>query len=361
MTKFVKLYRDAGAASTGGELPPSIADLSNPDTDPVEGLDAEGNVLDGYEKLEDGTVRKIESTEGNNGGDEGEGGEEEEEDDDISPEDFFKEVEAKTNYAVQVDYQGVDPLSPEGVALREVAIVQQAELSYDEHIRRTMPRAYAYMLHVKNGGSDEEFFAVKTTPLADKETFSNDLDAQRSFVVSDLISKGVPDEIAKLTADKYIKDNTLTTKALELYEVKKQEEDKLLQDQIKKDAQRKTQFQQEVQSLTASIQKGIENEIKLVVPADKKKEFYNFVIENLEHDGENFYLAQKLDPTKLDAGMLEALYLQFVKGDVSALIKREGKKQTLQRLGQRVKTDKATKTSSGDAGKQTNYIPLSKI
>ena len=369
--KFLTLYRDAGAASPGGQVGPSLADLDNPDfgktpagdpppdiTDPpagdppadvpTEGLDADGNLLEGYEQAEDGTIQRIASTE-------------DDDSDEVTPEDFYAEVQAKTNIEVEVDYQNVDPLSAEGVALREVALVSKAEQDYDEYIRTTMPRAYAYMLHTKNGGTDEEFFAVKKVPLADKETFSVDIEAQRQFLIRDLLSKDVPEEVAKLTVDQYVKTNVLTEKAMGLYEKKKQEETALLQEQINKDNARKQDFENSVATLTGVISQGIEKEMRLVIPNDKKKAFNEFVIDNIQHDGKDFFLAQKLNPKEITPGFLEALYLQFVKGDVSALIKKEAKRQTAQRLGQRVKQDKGASSSGNPNEKQNQFIPLGQL
>lgn len=372
--KFLTLYRDAGAASSGGQAGPSLADLDNPEfgkppagdpptditdppkgdppavdppAEPTEGLDADGNLLEGYEQAEDGTIQKIASTD--------------DDPDDVSPEDFYADVQAKTNIEVEVDYQDVDPLSAEGVALREVALVSKAEQDYDEYIRTTMPRAYAYMLHTKNGGTDEEFFAVKKVPLADKETFSNDIEAQRQFLIRDLLSKDVPEEVAKLTVDQYVKTNVLTDKAMGLYDKKKQEENNLLQEQINKDKAIKQDFENSVATLTGVISQGIEKEMRLVIPNDKKKAFNEFVIDNIQHDGRDFFLAQKLNPKEITPGFLEALYLQFVKGDVSALIKREAKRQTVQRLGQQVKKDKSASSSGNPNEKQNQFIPLGQL
>lgn len=377
--KFLTLYREAGAASSGGQAGPSLADLDNPDfgkppagdppadlTDPqkgdppadppadvpTEGLDAEGKLLEGYEQAEDGTIRKIGSADDNNPDDD---------DLDVDPVAFYEEVQAKTNFQVEVDYQNVDPLSAEGVALREVAVISQAEQNYDEYIRTTMPRAYAYMLHTKNGGTDEEFFAVKQIPLADKETFAADVEAQRQFLIRDLLAKDVPEEVAKLTVDQYVKTNSLTEKAMALYDKKKQEENNLLQAQINKDKALKQEFENNVATLTGVISQGIEKQMRLVIPNDKKKAFNEFVIDNIQHDGKDFFLAQKLNPKEITPGFLEALYLQFVKGDVSALIKREAKTQTVQRLGQRIRRDQQSSSSGNPNDKPNTFIPLGQL
>jgi hypothetical protein len=374
--KFVRLYRDAGAASPGGQAGPSLADLDDPNYKPpsledpnnptpsgdeppadvpTEGLDAEGNLLEGYEKAEDGSIKKI-GTSVNSDDKPG--------DDEIveaDPVAFYEEVQAKTNFAVDVDYEDVDPLSAEGVALRETAIVEQAERSYDDYIRTNMPRAYAYMLHTKNGGTDDEFFAVKKEPLADKDTFSNDVEAQRQFLIKDLVAKDVPEEVAKMTVDQYVKTNVLTEKAIALYDKKKGEETALLQAHIDRDKALKQEFDNSVATLTGVISQGIEKEMRLVIPNDKKKAFNEFVIDNIQHDGKDFFLAQKLNPKEITPGFLEALYLQFVKGDVSALIKKEAKKQTVQRLGQRVKQDRSASSSGNPNDKQNTFIPLSQI
>ena len=106
--KFTKLYRDPGMSSSGGgDLPPSLADIDNqnqdppqdppPADEPVEGLDADGNLLEGYEKLDDGTIQKIKDEPT----DEPDEPVDEPPTDDIDPTEFWKTVETMTGKPIR--------------------------------------------------------------------------------------------------------------------------------------------------------------------------------------------------------------------------------------------------------------------
>ena len=139
-------------------------------------------------------------------------------------ESFWKEVEQITGESIQIDYGGTDPLSPAGVALREMKIRGDAALKFEQYLKQTDPRGYAYLLHREAGGSDEEFFAKKSFVLSDREEFENSIEQQSSLLKHSLTEKGVPEEVAQATIDKYIKDNVLKEKALEYYELKLEED-----------------------------------------------------------------------------------------------------------------------------------------
>lgn len=375
--KFTRLQYDAGAASSGGGAPhgPSFADLTNPDyvppagSDPivdegqggqpveglnedgtpaegyelkdgvpvkiesqdpsqVEGINADGTLQEGYERLADGTVQKV-STDDPNDNDES---------------DFWKAVEAITGREVPVEYGEVDPTSPEGVALRDKALIDQAEAGMDEYFRKSNPRAYAYYLHTLEGGTDEEFFNTLPPSLPVRSEFELDMDMQSSLVKQDLVARGVPEDIAQATIDKYVKDNLLTEKALKLYDTYHTAEQTEIKKMEKAAEDQKKLFNTQVSELNTSISDAITKEMGFTVPELKQAEFTKFVKDQIRYDDGQFFFVQGIEKSSLPK-TLEALYFQFVKGDLKSMISKAAKTQTVQNL--RLKADADKKKNSG--------------
>ena len=365
MTKFVRLYRDADA-TPGGGLPPSLADLENtgipnlqdtppaePPADPPvpeEGLDADGNLLEGYTKDAEGKVVKETEEEEPKGDDEPT---------DVNPDDFWKEVDTITGKPVTVDYGDTDPLSPEGVAVRETAVRNAAVADFDEYMRESYPRAYAYFLHVQNGGADEQFFSEPSPGLVDRETFEQDPDMQASWLMRDFQKKGVPEDIAQATIDKYIKDSVLQEKALKVYTEQEANDRARLKSLEEEDKANRQNFQNNVNQVSANIAKAIKTDMKLLVPEAKQAEFQQSIIDKLQHDGKKFYIVQELGEN-LNT-VLDSMYLQFVKGDLTSIIEKRAQTKAVQRLGQRVAADKKAQSGSEPSTTPSKYVPLGDI
>lgn len=367
MTKFVKLYRDADANSGGG-LPPSLADLENtngmtnlqdvppseaPAPDPVEGVNPDGSLEEGYTKDLDGNVIKETTVE-----------EEPSEDDppastDLDPSDFWTEVDTITGKPVEVDYGDTDPLSPEGVALRESVVRDSAVQDFDEYMRETYPRAYAYFLHVQNGGADEQFFAEPTLGIIDRDSFEQDPDIQAAWLMRDFQRKGVPEEIAQASIDKYIKDSVLQEKALKLYVEQEANDRAKLKYLEEEDKNNRLSFQNNVSQLSNNIAKAIKTEMKLLVPDAKQAEFQQSVIDKIQHDGQRFYIVQELGDN-LNT-VLDSMYLQFVKGDLNSIIEKRAQTKAVQRLGAKIAADKRTQSGGEPNTQKTKYVSLGEI
>ena len=386
--RLLHMYKDADAGSGGGGAPtpqPSLADIADPNfkpvepakpiipeggNPPVEGLDADGNILAGYEQKADGTVGKIKD--GNimegyerlaDGTVQKVGASSEEGDDNPGTEEaevFWNAVNALTGRQVDIDYGDVDPISPEGVALRENALVESTEKAFDQHLREFNPRAYAYFLHTQAGGTDDTFFGVGQPTIPAREDFESNADAQTSLLKQDYLSKGIPEEVAQATIDKFIKDNVLGEKALKLYDQYHEEDErqiKLMEDQAVK---REQEFKQQVVNFEKSIADAISSRVNLVIPEAKKQAFSEFIKANTRHADGEFFFVQPIKQESLDK-QVEALYFQFVKGDLNSLIAKKAKEQTVQRLRTKLEKDKIKTNTVGEAPNPKLSIPLSQV
>lgn len=326
---------------TPGE-PPTPPTEPTPPAEPVlpEGVNEDGTIQEGYTKLENGTVVKNEPP-----SDPPVDPEDEPEDDPgIDPIAFWKEVEDINQLNLQVDYGTEDPLSPKGAAIREKAAYEQGQLFFENFLKETDPKAFAYFLHRSNNGSDEDFFTGGTSSLIDKEAFKEDPDAQSALLFSDLKKKDIPEDVIQATINKYIKDGKLEEKATALYDKLLAEDRKRLTDIEASNKAREQQFQAKVQSVATSIEQGIKTNMAFEVPAQQQAGFNAFIMDKLQHDGNKFVFVLDQD----DPAVLNTLYVHYLKGNIKSLVERTSRKETVQRLGKRVKAD--VQQSSGSAG-----------
>lgn len=363
-----RFFYDADPAGSGGGLPPSLADIldpkspgdtppagtppADPPADPVEGLDPEGNLLEGYERLEDGTIQKI--ADPNEPVKEGE-----EDEDEVTPEKFFEKVVEITGKPVEVEYGDVDPLSPEGVALREEAIRNDTVYSYDEYLKTNFPRAYAYFLHTQKGGDDADFFSTREPALPSREEFEESHEAQANWVMRSLIAKDVPKEVAEATVAQYVKDGKLKDVAMGLYDKQVSEDRKRLKAMEDDNKQRQIDFENSVARVAQSINETIKSGMKLGIPPAQQASFSKYVMDHLQHDGKDFVVVQ---PVKEDLGkVLDGLLISFLNGNLSNIIEKKAQTKTAYRLGTRVKADASQSSAKRDAQQQPQFIPLSEI
>lgn len=314
---------------------------------PVEGLNEDGSLQDGYEKDEDGNVVKIEVVE----------------DTTEEASSFYEAVHAITGRPIEVDYGTVDPISPEGVALRERHVRDAAIEEWDKNLRENNPRAYAYFLHTESGKPDEEFFEQKSFSIPDVTKLETSTDLQSELVKKALVAKGVPEEAAQLTVESYIKANTLKEKALS---IQKEYQDASVE-QLKKLEQEQARHREEFNVQVKSVLDMVDNSIvsgnlRFVVPEAKQAEFTTFVKDRIQYNQDgNFYFTQVITPKDIK-GQLESLFVQFNGGNLKDIVEKQATKLVAQRLRSTIQRDRATQSSGSEQVKTENkYIPLGDI
>lgn len=323
----------------------------------LEGLDAEGNVLEGYQRLDDGTIAKVEDPAEKPA--EGESSEEAPAEE--NPEDFFKEVENITGKQYTIDYGGVDPTTPAGIAIRDEVIEKSTIEEWEKNLKENYPDAYAYLLHRSMGGSKEEFFTADSTPtIPTREELESSSDIQASIVRTALASNDIPEDVIKATIDSYIKNNTLKTKAEELYNKFESAQTEQIARLQRAQEEQDAQFQRETRTALETIESSINSDaLGIVIPTAKKPEFSNFVKEKLRYSDGSFYFVQPLEKDKLSS-TLSSLYLQFVGNDLSKMIRKEAGIKTVQKLRTTIaKAAAAEKNGTEKPEVKEDFIPLS--
>lgn len=370
-----RLLRDPNPGGTGGV--PTLSDLTDPNytptipppsnelppndpppaepTIPVEGLDEEGNLLENYELNSDGVPIKTVETPDN--GDDASDGNADVED----SSDFWKAVEDITGIELAIDYpEGVDPLSPEGVALREQTLASSAVDNYDNHLKETHPRAYAFFLHLQNGGTEEDFFEQKSPTLPTRTEFLTNLDVQAETVKNSLVLKGVPPTVAQATVDAYLKDNILSDEAVKIYDQYEAAQKKQIADAELMNSENLRRQKENERTLVNTVHEGITKEMNFVIPQAKVNDFTNFVYDNIRQDNGEYYLVQPVNKESIKT-TLEALYLQYVKGDIRSLVERQAKNKAVQRLRLNMEKDSKAKAGGEGAGSSKKNLTLGDI
>lgn len=269
------------------------------------------------------------------------------------PQESFWEVTEKiTGRPVPVEYpEGVEPDTPQGAAIREAAVRSQTWDDFDANLRATNPRGYAYMVHLENGGTDEEFFnsGSRNLILPTEEEFNGSVDVQASVYRSYLISQGLDPEDVETVIAKAAKDNKLLDKSKGAYAAIAKAQDEQLREVERIRVQKDQEIHAAVTSLKTRIDKGISNIISVVVPETEKAAFQQHIMDKLQYDAtsKKFHIVHEVSEEDLKT-QLEMLFLDFKKGDLSKIIEKKSGTIAAQRL--RVSAEKTKNDVSGGTG-----------
>lgn len=324
-----------------------------PATAPVEGLDDKGELLAGYKKDEQGNViRDPDYKEAP-----------------LTPEEqteaFWAAVNKITGDDLDIEYPpNVDPISPEGIAYYTKVIRDDAAQAFEAYLQQNFARPWAYMLHYKNGGSDETFFNDKGTgyQLPAQETFDASADLQTAVYKHELKMKGLDDDSIESLVAKAIKDNKLKEKADAAYKTIDDAQKKQIDDIAKLDTQKKETTTKAITALVEKIDQAIAGkDLRFVIPDTEKKSFREFAINAMRYDAGTgtFSVVHKVEGDQLNE-ILEALFFQHKKGDLKSLVEKQSKTNAAQSLKLRMKPAGGGTGSGGTVDKGAGeFIPLS--
>lgn len=278
---------------------------------------------------------------------------------DENPLQFWEDVDKLHGEALDIKWEDhkdpegnpIDPLSPEGVLIRDKAIEARAVAKFEQHLAGNDARAYAYMLHRQSGGTDEDFFSTKTITLPEYTEFSNSVDLQQKLYREDLVRKGVSEKQAQFLVDQAVKDKEIFELADKAYKAQEKEQaDKLIQIQAKLEADEK-EFQNSVKALTTMLSTEINTSatMKFLVPEAKKTEFYQYVSSRVQESAGKFLIVQEIEKNSLPR-LLEGLYLQFVNGNLKDVVERQAKTTNVRTLRDRLNRQQQRRPDSAPPG-----------
>lgn len=366
----------------GPPTPPAPNDP--PGKTPIEGVNTDGTLMDGYEKDSNGNVVKITPPEpikkeealddkgelkpGYIANEDGTYAIDPDYDpNDTDPNDetgmkFIGAVETITGRNYQIEYpENVHPTSPEGMAFRENVIRETAERDFEEYLKKNDPRSYAYMLHRQSGGTDEDFFNDKHGfVLPTKQDMTASADMQAEVYRQYFYSMGLGQTEANLLVDAAVKDNTLAEKSTAAWEYIDSSQQKLLKELSEKANAKELEFANGLKSVTENLSKAIKSEIEFTVPETDQQKFLQFMLSNMRYDNGKFFIVQEVgDSLKT---LTESLFFQYKNGNLNDLIRRQVNAKAAHQLRLSVKSGKQVPGSgSGIVDTAKKNLPLSAI
>lgn len=289
--------------------------------------------------------KESEDEEENTESDEEESGDTEEDDEDLS---IFKDVDALHGEELEVDYEGVDPLSPEGIFKREQAIEARSIDKWEEVIKERAPRHYAYLLHGLNGGKDEEFFE-KTQDLdglPSEDDIEVDEDLQRQVIERNLRSKGNSDKHIKAILKAAAEDDELEEMAKEALAEEKTKAAKVLESIENQTKEAQEIKNKDIQEMTGYVDQVVTSGKigKIAIPDKDRKAFAEAFKQGLRYDNGKFFSVTELNADNIEAAFQKE-YFQFKKGDLAGLVERQAKTENTRRLKRSINTTPKPKST----------------
>lgn len=256
---------------------------------------------------------------------------------------FIEEVEKLTGIELDLDYGDTDPLSPQGVALREAAVKEHTLDSFLQEIEEKFPQVFRALKHANNGGDVAELFAQSTARDYSKVAIGDeDSDLAKEILKEYYKSKGVKNEakIAKMIeTDEDSAEGLVKEAKAALEELKAEQNEKsnaIAQVQERKAAEDRKRDQILVTALDEVIDTRDLGGFKIADKAEAQQ-FRDYVVSNIRKVGEGKYeLSTPLD----SAGMAKALqyqYFQFKKGDLTKIIRQKVESEGAKKLSLRLK------------------------
>lgn len=255
------------------------------------------------------------------------------------PSAFFEEVEKITGQGVEVDYGDVDPLTPQGIAIREKAVREAALEGFLEEIETKYPTAYKALQHAYNGGDIADLFkSVTSRDYSKVELNESDSDLAKEILKEYYQSKGIKNDkrIQKLLETAEDSEEGLVTEAKSALEELKAEQaeitDKTLKEQQAKAEEQKKKDRLTVTAIDEVLEAGKLGNFKLTGRAEIQ-EFRKFALNGLRRtaDGKGYEFATPIDSSNLEK-LLQYQYFQFKKGDLSKLIQIKASTENAQKL-----------------------------
>lgn len=294
--------------------------------------------------------------------DEPEEGEEQEEVSLDEAKQFFEEVEKITGSSVDVDYGETNPLSPQGIAIRDKAIKEATLDSFLEEIEAKFPTAFKALQHAYNGGNVADLFSQTTGRDYSKiELKEGDDQLAKEILKEYYKANGVKNEskINRLIeADEDSEEGLLKEAQNALTSLKeKQEEEtsKILEEQKTKASEQKKKDQIIVAAIDEVIESKKLGSFKIIDRTDAV-EFKKFVLNNLRRGENGYELAMQVNPNELEK-QLQYAFFQFKKGDLSKIIQQKATTENSKKLSLKLSAEQS-KTKKNTAEEQKNKFSM---
>jgi hypothetical protein len=272
--------------------------------------------------------------------------------DSVNPITFFSEVEKITGVEVAVDYGQTDPLTPQGIALREKALGEKVLDNFLEEVKASHPQLFKAFEYTFAGGSIEDLFQKATQRDYTKlELKDGDEDLARQVLKEYYQSRGVKSDskLARLVqTDEESEDGLIKSAqavAKELGESQAAEQSTRLETQKQAKAAQNRKDQAFVQSIAEIVDKGVIDSFKLT-GRKEAEEFKSHLMDSIERTADGYAFRIDIDPKNLTK-ILQSEYFRFKGGDLSKLIQVKAQTAATSKLKLKLEGDKKKPKGSG--------------
>lgn len=284
------------------------------------------------------------------------------EEEEVTVEEFLGQVAAARglDFYDKIDYKGIDPMSVEGFRIREEALEARAILEFDQGLKAGDPRAYAYFLHRQNGGSDEDFFSVKSFVLPSLETIEESVDLQRTVYAEALRAKGNSDKQVQVLIKAAIDSGELKEEAKAAYkEINDRDQELVGRTALEHERSVKRQ-KADLETLDTAIKQTIKEgkDFNFTIPETDKAKFEAAFKENLFYENGQFYIMKPVTRENLSKVMETELF-GFVEGKLGSLIEKQATTLSAKKFIAKAKS--AEDKTKGSGGEQSTTKTLGEI
>lgn len=270
----------------------------------------------------------------------------------------YEIVDEQTGDPIQIDYKGTDPLSPEGVIMREEAIRDMAMDAYDAELKEKFPSAYRLLTHLQAGGKEEDFYEASNGDFSSIALTKGDEALNESIYRQALQIKGnSPSQIEALVTIAKDKGKLFDEAKAELtvLQTKQKQEETRKEQEIVKAEQVK---QQNINGFLDNLQKNVKEGIKgVAIPLAEQRAFAEYFASNIFYQNGKLVYTKIIDPNNLP-DELAANYFRFKKGDLSKIVAAKAADLNAGKIKSKVNykiTPRATTVNS------SKILPLSEV
>jgi hypothetical protein len=309
---------------------------------------------------------KTESEEESEEEDKEETKEESEDEPEVDSKTFFEEVDKLTGQPVEVDYGDVDPLTPQGIAIREKAVREAALDTFLQEIEQNYPTAYKALQYAYDGGDVAELFKeVAGTRDYSKVELKEDDEALATEILKEYYkSRGIKSEarINKMIEVAQDSEEGIVEEAKgflkELQEEQSEKQTKALEAQRQAAAQEKQRDQVLGAAINDVLETGTLSNFK--INSKEVNDFRKFVVSTIRRAGNGQYtFTTEVEPKNLEK-QLQYLYFQFKKGDLSNLIQTKQTTEATKKLKLKLASEEANRGKKSTQREERNSFPSMK-
>jgi hypothetical protein len=265
---------------------------------------------------------------------------------------FWDDVDKLTGNKVEVDYQGVDPESPEGAVLREEAVTRSAIDNHLNTLKDLFPREFRALEHAANGGKMEDLFSPQEPDFSQVSFKEEDTDSQKAQLMSYYTNfKGFSSQKAKrmVDADEDSEEGLFKAAQDAVKERATAQEKQRTAQEVKTKKEAEEQKRADVQmvnTINGVVEKGELGTFR--IPKSEVSAFQDFIYASVTRDINGGYtIVQPIEDKNLEK-QLQAMYFAFKGGELSSIIQTAAKSERAKATKRTLKRQKQQRVSDAD-------------